>query len=101
MIPLWLRLKVYHYSQVARRFLSLTIIGVTLILASHFISTPDEREWLRDAGSGIIAYAFAKWLSEQGKRRLKDDGSKVRKDTIEIKARDVNRIDNYFRGKKR
>ena len=94
-----LKTRLIHYLHVFQRLISLVIIGSGLILISHFTRSQEEKQWLRDTGATIISIGLAKWLSEQGKRRIKPDGSYVRTPTMRISKKDADRIDTYFKGK--
>lgn len=86
----WLSQKILHRAQ---RLTVQVGIGFGLVLSSHFISPdPLERAWCRDTGTAIAGFGFARWLSEQGKRRMMPDGRPLRHPTIKIDAEDAERI---------
>lgn len=81
--------KLHHFSFVLTRMSSLVILGVLLIIGSHFLKNEEEKSFIRDSGSGIIAFSISRWLSQQGKRRIVPETNKpVRNPTIKFKLPD-------------
>jgi len=75
-----------HYVvKVPQRMCSQVVIGLVLIVGSHWSRELEERTWLRDAGAAIIAFAVTRWLAQQGRRRERPDGMPVRNPTLRFK----------------
>jgi len=75
-----------HYLvKVPQRMQTQVLLGLAAILVSHFAHDADERAWLRDAGSAVIAFAVTRWLAHQGKRRHDPMGRLLRNPTMEFK----------------
>lgn len=91
----WIWQKVIHRLQ---RMTVQVAVGLALVVLSHFVSRdPEERAWCRDTGTAIAGFGFARWLSEQGKRRIAADGSPLRHPTLRIDAEDTERIRKALR----
>ena len=75
-----------HYLvKVPQRMPAQVAFGVLLIVGSHFFSLPEERGWMRDTGTAVVAMSVARWMAQQGKRRSRPDGKPVRNPTIRFK----------------
>lgn len=75
-----------HYLvKVPQRMCSQVLIGLALIVGSHWSRELEERAWLRDAGAAIIAFAVTRWMAQQGRRRQRPDGQPVRHPTLRFK----------------
>lgn len=68
-----------------QQLIATVVFGIVLLLASHFLTRPDERTWLRDAGASVITFAAARWLSQQGRRRIDSQGHPLRTQTMRFK----------------
>jgi len=66
--------------------ISLVLIGLSLVIFSHFLTREDERSFIRDSGSGIIVFGVTRWLTQQGKKRFNPETRQpLRNSTLRFK----------------
>ncbi len=74
----------------AQRVVVQVSLGAVLVVCSHWVPDPGEREWLRDAGGVIMGVAFARWMNHQGVRKINPTtGRPTRTPTLRIRAEEI------------
>jgi hypothetical protein len=72
------------------------LLGFIMVVGSHWFVREDERAWLRDTGAAVIGIAVARWMAQQGKRRVNQQGQQLRTPTLRIKKEDVDEMQRRF-----
>ena len=92
-----LRYRLAKLGKYAQRMVTWVFLGC----GSHWWSDPGEKEFLRDSGSAVVGVAVARWLAQQGRRQVDNQGKQTRTPTLRITPEERNRIDTVLRNKRR
>lgn len=73
--------------------------GLLMVIGSHFLPDAAERDWVRESGGAIAAWAVVRWYSQQhGQRRTKPEtGVQVRHPTLRMTPKEAERIQALLR----
>lgn len=78
--------RAHHSWHVLNRINTVVVLGLFILLGSHWLDREAEARWARELGTAAIVFAYTRWVTQQGKRRTDGSGSQVRPITIQFGA---------------